>query len=395
VRGPLHGIPLGLKDLFDTAGIPTTGCSRAFLDRVPAADAPVVRMLREAGAVIVGKLTMHELATGAPDPDGPFPPACNPWDVERMPSGSSSGSASAVAAGLCAGALGSDTGGSIRGPSSWCGIVGHKPTYGLVSRRGVMPLSWTQDHVGPMTRTVEDAAIVLQSIAGYDPADDGSADVPIPDYRAALTGAVDGLTVGVPRAWLESLQGLHPETVSIFWAAVDDLHTLGVTVKDVELPYAEHIDTIGTGLLVTEAYAVHERGFRERFELYGRPFRERVIRGALWSAADYAQVTRARGRFCRAMGDLMTQVDVLALPTSVTPAERFDDTEFSPYSRPSFTRIFNITGQPSISVPCGFTESGLPIGLLLSGRPFEDATVLQLAHAYEQAHDWFRRRPPM
>ena len=394
-HGPLHGVPLALKDLFDTAGVATTGCSRAFLDRVPNADAVVVAKLREAGAVLLGKLTMHELATGTADPDGPFPPARNPWDVDRMPSGSSSGSATAVAAGLCAGALGSDTGGSIRGPASWCGIVGHKPTYGLVSRRGVLPLSWSQDHVGPMTRNVEDATIVLQAIAGYDPCDDGSAEASIPDYRAALREPVARLTVGVPRSYLDSLSEFHPETLRAYWSAVDDLRGLGVAVVDFDLPYVEHLDAIGTGILVAEAYAIHERGFREHLDLYGRPFRDRVIRGALWSAADYAVATRARGRFCRAMADVLTGIDVMALPTSLSPAERFDDETYVHYARPPFTRIFNLTGQPSISLPCGFTESGLPIGLMLSGRPFEDATVLRLAHAYEQSHDWCRRRPPL
>jgi aspartyl-tRNA(Asn)/glutamyl-tRNA(Gln) amidotransferase subunit A len=393
-RGPLHGVPLALKDLFDTAGVATTGCSRAFIDRVPTTDAFVVAKLCEAGAVLLGKLTMHELATGTADPDGPFPPARNPWDVDRMPSGSSSGSGTAVAAGLCAGALGSDTGGSIRGPSSWCGIVGHKPTYGLVSRRGVMPLSWSQDHVGPMTRTVEDTAIVLQAIAGYDPADDGSAEVQIPDYRAALREPVAGLTVGVPRSYLDTLSEFHPETIGAFWSAVDDLRGLGVTVVDFDLPYAEHLEVMATGILLSEAYAIHERGFREHLDRYGQPFRDRVIRGALWSAADYAVATRARGRFCRAMGELLTNIDVMALPTSLSPAERFDDETYSHYARPSFTRIFNLTGQPSVSLPCGFTESGLPIGLMLSGRPFEDATVLRLAYAYEQSHNWYRRRPP-
>jgi aspartyl-tRNA(Asn)/glutamyl-tRNA(Gln) amidotransferase subunit A len=394
-RGPLHGVPLALKDLFDTAGVATTGCSRAFLDRVPSEDAVCVAKLREAGAILLGKLTMHELATGTPDPNGPFPPARNPWDLDRMPSGSSSGSAAAVAAGLCAGALGSDTGGSIRGPASWCGIVGHKPTYGLVSRRGVMPLSWTQDHAGPMTRTVEDTAIVLQAIAGFDPADDGSADVPIPDYRAALREPLGDLTVGLPQAFLDGISDLHPETMRTFLAAIDDLRGLGARVEDVEMPYGEHLDTLGTALLVVEAFTIHEQGLRERWDLFGEPFRSRVVRGGLMSAADYAQATRARGRFNRAMGAIMERVDVIALPTSVSPAERFDDPTLDYYGRPSFTRIFNLTGQPSISLPCGFTEGGLPVGLMLSGRAFEDATVLRLAHTYEQSHEWYRRRPPL
>lgn len=394
-RGPLHGVPIALKDLFDTAGIATTGCSRAFLERVPTQDAVVVANLREAGTVLLGKLTMHELATGAPDRDGPFPPARNPWDLERMPSGSSSGSAAAVSAGLCAGALGSDTGGSIRGPASWSGIVGHKPTYGLVSRRGVLPLSWTLDHVGPMTRTVEDAAIVLQAIAGFDPRDDGSARAAIPDYRAALGDLPTPLTIGVPWSYLEGRTDVSGETLSTFRAAVSDLEALGARVESVEIPYVEHADAIGTSILVSEAYSIHEQGFRDYPELYGRPFRDRVLRGALMSAADYVQATRARGRFCRGMADVTERVDLIAMPTSPVPAQPFDDRNAAYYSRPSFTRVFNITGQPSISLPCGFTDDGLPIGLMLTGRPFADLTVLQVAHAYEQAHDWHTRRPSL
>lgn len=393
-RGPLHGVPIALKDLYHTAGIPTTGCSRAYLDHVPTKDGFVVEKLRAAGTVLLGKLTMHELATGAPDPDGPFPPARNPWDLARMPGASSSGSGAALAARLCAGALGSDTGGSIRGPASWCGIVGHKPTYGLASRRGVMPLSWTLDHVGPMARTVADTAILMQAIAGYDQLDDGSAAVPIPDYSAALGRLPGKLRIGVPWTYLEGRADVDPETVSLFRVAVSDLQTLGATVVPFEFPYVEHADIIGTGILVSEAYTIHEAGFRERLDLYGRPFWSRVMRGALLSATDYLQATRARGRFRRAVAEVMTDLDFIATPSSPTPADLFDDPAAVPYSRPSFTRLFNITGQPSISVPCGFTAARLPVGLMLSGRPFDDLGVLQLAHAYEQRHPWHQQRPP-
>jgi aspartyl-tRNA(Asn)/glutamyl-tRNA(Gln) amidotransferase subunit A len=396
VRGPLHGVPIALKDLYDTAGITTTGNSRAYLDNVPARDAHVVGKLREAGTVLLGKLVMHELATGGPDMDGPFPPARNPWDLDRMTSGSSSGSGGALAARLCAGSLGSDTGGSIRGPAAWCGIVGHKPTYGLASRRGVMPLSWSLDHVGPMARSVEDAAILLQAIVGYDPLDDGSASAPIPDYRAGLRDLPSSLTVGVPWRYLEGLKDeIDAETLAIFRTAVDDLKALGLRVEPVEIPHVQEAATIGTTILVSEAYTFHEQGFRNQLDRYGRPFRDRVIRGALYSAADYLTATRARGRFRRAMADLMSRVDLIAMPTQASPAQRFDDPAFHYYNRPGFTRIFNLTGQPSISVPSGFTAAGLPLGLMLSGRPFEDLTVLQAAYAYEQAHDWHRRSPAL
>jgi aspartyl-tRNA(Asn)/glutamyl-tRNA(Gln) amidotransferase subunit A len=396
VRGPLHGIPIALKDLYNTAGIRTTGSSRAYLDNIPTEDAPVVAKLREAGTVLLGKLMMHELATGAPDPDGPFPPARNPWDLARMTSGSSSGSGAALAAHLCAGSLGSDTGGSIRGPAAWCGIVGHKPTYGLASRRGVMPLSWSLDHVGPMARSVEDAAILLQAIVGHDPLDDGSANAPRVDYVANLKRSPGPLTIGVPWSHLEGLGSeLDAETLAVFRAAVADLEALGWTVQPVEIPHVAHAADIGTAILVSEAYAFHEQGFRDHLDRYGRPFRDRVIRGAFYSAADYLTATRARGRFQRGMADLMTRVDLIALPTQASPAQRFDDPAFHYYNRPGFTRIFNLTGQPSISVPSGFTAGGLPLGLMLSGRPFEDLTVLQAAYTYEQAHDWRLRRPPV
>lgn len=396
VRGPLHGIPIGLKDLYHTAGIPTTGHSRAYLDHVPTEDAPVVTRLREAGTVLLGKLAMHELATGVADGDGPFPRARNPWNLDRQPSGSSSGSGAALAAQLCVGSLGSDTGGSIRGPAHCCGIVGLKPTYGLASRRGVMPLSWSLDHVGPMARTVEDVAILLQAIAGHDPLDDGSADVPIPDYVSGLGALPSTLTVGVPWSYLEGLgDGLDPDVLSTFRTAVNDLATLGFSVKPVEIPHLDIAGDFATAILVAEAYAIHEQGFRERLELYGKPFRERVLRGALMSAADYLQATRVRGRFSRAVADVMTRVDLIAMPTMATPAELFDDPNVVPYSRPSFTRVFNATGQPSISVPCGFIDGGLPVGLMLSGRPCEDLSVLQAAHAYEQSHDWHLRHPAL
>ncbi|MCC7367544.1 MAG: amidase [Chloroflexi bacterium] len=394
VHGPLQGVPIALKDLYETAGIPTTGNSRAYLDYVPRADGAVVGKLAEAGAIFLGKLVMHELATGAPDLDGPFPPARNPWDLDRMPSGSSSGSASALAARLCAGSLGSDTGGSIRGPASWCNIVGLKPTYGLCSRRGVMPLSWSLDHVGPMARTVEDAAMLLQAIAGFDPQDDGSVDVAVPDYRAGLADLPRGLRVGVPWSYLESRADLGVEVLPTFRTAITALEGLGMTVVPIELPLVDLVEAIGNGILVSEAYTIHERGLRENPDRYGWPFASRVLRGATMSAADYLHATRGRGRFCRAMAEVMRGVDLIATPTSPAPAELFDDPTGVYYSRPSFTRLFNVTGQPSISVPSGFTAHGLPLGLMLSGRPFADRVVLQAAHAYEQIDRLYLRMPP-
>lgn len=395
-RGPLHGIPIGLKDLFDTAGVRTTGHSLLFADRVPEQDSTCARRLAEAGAVLLGKLSMHEFAYGPAVPDGGFLAARNPWDLERVPSGSSSGSGAALAAGLCAGALGSDTGGSIRGPASICGIVGHKPTYGLCSRAGVLSLAWSLDHTGPMARTVEDCAILLQALAGYDPSDPASANVPIPDYRVDLAKGIGGLRIGAPLDFLETVPDLEPETFAAYRTALDELRRLGATVEPVALPEARHINPIGGIILVAEAYAYHQDSFRDSPRLYGEPFFTRTLPGALLSAADYITAQRGRAKIRRGFAELMSRFDLLALPTFPHPAVTFAEDLATPaWGRTSLTRMFNLTGMPAISVPCGFSAAGLPIGLQLAGRPFEDATVLRAAHAYEQTTDWHSRRPSL
>jgi aspartyl-tRNA(Asn)/glutamyl-tRNA(Gln) amidotransferase subunit A len=393
-RGPLHGVPIALKDLFDTAGLRTTAHSRVLLDNVPDQDATCVRRLAEAGAVLLGKLSMHEFAFGGPDFDGPFPPARNPWDLERVPAGSSSGSGAALAGGLCAGALGSDTGGSIRGPASYCGIVGLKPTYGLCSRHGVLPLAWSLDHAGPMARSVEDCAILLQAIAGHDPRDPASANVSIPDYRAALRADADTLRIGAPLGYLEGVPDLSQETYAAYRAALQELERLGARVEAVEWPEHEYHQVVGSGLLVAEAFTYHQEHLASRPELYGRRLLSRVREGALLSATDYLTLLRGRALIARATAELMQDHDLLALPTTPFPAETFAEEAAVPsWKKTSFTRLFNITGQPAVSVPCGFSSKNLPIGLQLAGRPFEDATVLGAAHAYQQATDWHLRRP--
>jgi aspartyl-tRNA(Asn)/glutamyl-tRNA(Gln) amidotransferase subunit A len=339
---------------------------------------------------------MHEFAFGGAELDGYFPPARNPWAVDRIPAGSSSGSGAALAAGFCAGALGSDTGGSIRSPASLCGIVGLKPTYGLCSRHGVLPLSWTLDHAGPMARTVEDCAILLQAIAGHDPRDPASANVPIPDYRAELSKGLAGLRIGAPLAYLETVPDLAEETFSAYGAALGELERLGARVEAVDLPEHRHFEVVGSAILISEAYTYHEQNLKTRPHLYGRNFLSRVRPAALLTAADYVTVLRGRAKIKRAMAELMARIDLLALPTSNAPALTFEEDAITPtWKRTSFTRPFNITGQPAISIPCGFSSLNLPIGLQLAGRPFEDATVLRAAHAYEQASDWHTRRPPL
>jgi len=395
-RGPLHGVPIGLKDLFNTAGLRTTAQSKVLVDNVPDTDATCVRKLAEEGTVLLGKLSMHEFAFGGPDFHSPFPPARNPWDLERIPAGSSSGSGAALAAGLCAGALGSDTGGSIRGPASYCGIVGLKPTYGLVSRSGVLPLSWSLDHAGPMARGVEDCALLLQAIAGHDPRDPASANVPTPHYLAELRNGVAGLRIGAPLAYLDSVPDLAPETYAALRAALEQFERLGARVTSVELPEQAHYQMVNSGILVSEALNYHQATLSSHPELYGRRFLNRMREGALFSAVDYLTLLRGRALIKRRMAELMQHVDLLALPTSPHPAETFAEDEATPtWKRTSFTRPFNVTGQPAISIPCGFSPAGLPIGLQLVGRPFEDAGVLRAAHAYEQATDWRLRRPPL
>jgi aspartyl-tRNA(Asn)/glutamyl-tRNA(Gln) amidotransferase subunit A len=395
-RGPLHGIPIGLKDLFDTAGIRTTAGSRILADRVPTQDSTVTGRLRAAGATLLGKQMMHEFAIGLPDPGDYFPAPHNPWDLERTPGGSSSGTGAGLAAGLCAGGMGSDTGGSIRNPASYSGIVGLKPTYGLISRRGVITLSWTLDHAGPMARTVADVAILLQAVAGHDPADPASADVLVPEYVPALTGSAQGLRIGVPRSDLERAEGVEPDVLRAFYEAVDVLGRLGADVRDVSLPMIDQARIVQPTIMLSEAVAFHEPWLRTRRQEYGRGFRDRVPSGLFYSAADYIQALRGRALICRELEALMATVDLIAAPTVPRAAPTYAEDAATPARlRGLFTGIFNVTGQPSISLPCGFDGRGLPIGLMLSGRAFDERSVLRAADAYERATDWHLRRPPV
>ena len=396
-RGPLHGIPYGLKDLYDTAGIRTTAASKVDFDRVPAEDATVVTRLREAGAVLVGKLVMHEYATGAPDFTSPFPPARNPWNLEHATGGSSSGSGSAVAAGQVMGALGSCTGGSIRGPASLCGIVGIKPTYGRVSRHGVVTLSWSQDHCGPMTRTVWDAAAMLQAIAGRDPKDATTSAAPVPDYASSLGEGIEGLTIGVPRHYFfEPNPDVNPEVVAVVEKGLGALQELGANLEEVTVPNLEYARAVNAIIMAGEAYAFHEKNLKARPDDFGEAVRARFRIGALLSASDYVQAQRCRQLVKRGFAEAMAQVDLLVTPTTAYPAPRFESYDAAFTLRgPSFTAPFNVTGLPAISIPCGFTEAGLPVGMQLVGKPFDEPTVLRAAHAYEQHAGWFQQRPPI
>ena len=401
-RGPLHGIPIGLKDIYKTNGIRTTAGSRRYEHHVPEEDAESWVRLRDAGAILLGKHETHEFAIGGPDFGLPFPPARNPWNTAHYPSGSSSGSAVAVAAGLCAAAMGSDTGGSIRGPAAYCGIVGLKPTYGRVSRRGVFPLSYSLDHCGPLTRTVEDCAILMQALAAYDPQDPASADVPVPDYRAALTPRLDGLRIGVIRHFHErdaadfgADSAPSAAYVGAFNAACRTLESLGARLVDLHLsPLIAYLDA-NRLIMLAEAYALHEADFRERPHLFGRLMFARVGLGAFLTAADYVEAVRQRRELAVEFARALTDVDVAISANATGPAPRIDQVPFwGVYERASYTGPYNLTGSPALSVPIGF-EDGLPLAFQISGKAFDEAGVLRVGHAFERATEFHRQRPPI
>jgi aspartyl-tRNA(Asn)/glutamyl-tRNA(Gln) amidotransferase subunit A len=396
-RGPLHGIPIAVKDLYFTKGIRTTCHSAVLQDWLPAYDATAVVKLREAGAILLGKLGMHEFAFGGPSMDAPFPAVKNPWNTDHIPGGSSSGSGAALAAGFCFGALGSDTGGSIRTPSSHCGVVGIKPSYGRVSRYGVVPLSWTLDHAGPMARTVEDCAIVLQAIAGFDPRDPASANLPVPNFQANLKDGIKGLRVGVPRAgWFDEHLGIDAQTEAVFDQALDVLKSLGAMVIDIDGKPFSLARKANQTILICEGYAYHEKTFQESPMKFGSSVRRRMLEGAFLSAADYLAAQRARAVLSEQIRANFSKVDVFAAPGAARPPEAFATMDPDEQNlRPSFTNPFNLTGLPAISVPAGFTAGNLPAGLQIVAPTFEEATCFRVAYAYEQATEWRRQRPQL
>lgn len=400
-RGPLHGIPIALKDLVMTRGIRTTCGSRILGDWVPDTDATVVRRLAEAGAILLGKLNLHEFAYGPTGVNPHYGTSRNPWDPSRMPGGSSSGSGVAVAAGLCAGALGTDTGGSVRIPAALCGIVGLKPTYGRVSRAGVIPLAWSLDHVGPMTRTVTDAALLLQVLAGRDPADPTTADIPVPDYRRAMEGEIRGLRLGLPKDLF--FERLDPEVRAAVLAAARSLEGLGACVEEIPLPRIPHAGPASFAIIASEATAYHEPYLKTRAAEYGADVRSRLTTGQFVLASQYLKAQRAR-RVLRADVDAaLTRVHALLLPTTPIPAPRLDAREVTAdgvtedvrWWLVRCTRPINVTGHPALSVPCGLTAGGLPIGLQLVGRQFDEATLLRIGRAFEAVSPWRDRRPPL
>jgi aspartyl-tRNA(Asn)/glutamyl-tRNA(Gln) amidotransferase subunit A len=400
-KGPLHGIPVALKDLYNTGGVRTTSGSRIFDTFIPTEDCTVAAKFHQAGAILLGKLNMHQFAYGPTGENPDYGHMHNPWNPDMVTGGSSGGSGSAASAGQCTITTGSDTGGSIRRPAALCGIVGLKPTYGLVSRYGLSSLSWSLDHPGPMTRTVEDTAITMNVIAGHDPKDVASAKVDIPDYTSALTGDVKGLRIGIVKEYFEV--PLDPQVRKAVMDAISLLESMGAEIKEVSYPMFNQSQAISSTVLMAEATAYH-RDLLEKdgHQLY-EPVRQRLEAGLFISAAEYLRAQQARSIFDQQGRRLLDEVDLLAGPTEPVTAPEILASKVMAGEQEvgvvgaltQYTRPYNINGFPAISVPCGFSDDGMPIGLQLAGRPFDELTVLRAAHAYEQANEWHSRRPPI
>jgi aspartyl-tRNA(Asn)/glutamyl-tRNA(Gln) amidotransferase subunit A len=399
-RGPLHGIPVSLKDLIDTKGIRTTCGSRIRSDHVPSEDATVTARLQAAGAVLLGKTALHEFAYGVTTNNPHFGPTRNPWGVDRIPGGSSGGAGAAVAAGLGPASLGTDTGGSIRIPAALCGVVGLKPTYGRVSRHGVFPLSWTLDHVGPLTRTVEDAALVLQAIAGPDPRDPSTLGQSVPDFAAGLGRPLPEIRLGV---LADEFHGeLAGDVRTQFHAALEVLAGLGARLEEVRFPRPRESMTAQLTITLAEASSAHEHWLHDRAGDYGPETLDRLRQGQFVTATQYLRAQKVRALILQETGELLRRCTALVLPTTPIVAPAIGQTAVTIDGRPGevravlsrLTRLINLVGLPAISVPCGFGEGGLPVGLQIVGSPMDEATVLGIAHAYEQATPWRHGHPP-
>jgi aspartyl-tRNA(Asn)/glutamyl-tRNA(Gln) amidotransferase subunit A len=380
----LYGIPIAIKDLYDTAGIPTTAGSLFFKDRVPSEDAAAVQRLKAAGGIVIGKTNTHEIALGVTGVNPHFGPCRNPWDTSRMSGGSSSGSAAAVASGMCLGALGTDTGGSIRIPASLCGVVGLKPTYGRVSLRGVLPLSWNLDHAGPLARTVKDAAVLLQVIAGYDPLDPSSADVPMDDYLSGLENGVEGRRVALAVGkYFEDVDG---EVGKAVRQVVDAFKELGATVAEVDLSFLREAAVANGQMVIADAAAFHRDRLSSQPERFGADVRQRLETGRAVSSTDYILHRRTQTEMRRRMERFFKDYDILLTPTTPVTAPLIEGANAVEQARKltRFTAPFNLTGLPALSVPCGFNSDGLPIGLQVISRPWKESLVLRAGRAYER-----------
>tara|TARA_B100001146_G_scaffold48623_1_gene41986 strand:+ start:108 stop:1523 length:1416 start_codon:yes stop_codon:yes gene_type:complete len=401
-RGPMHGIPIGIKDQVYTKGILTTGGSTILKDFVPTEDATVVTKLNEAGAVLLGKLNMSEFAMGDAF-EHPYGRPHNPWDLSRNAGTSSSGSGAATAAFLCATSLGEDTGGSIRGPASFCGLVGIRPSWGRVSRHGVLGASWSMDQVGPISRTVSDCAITLAAIAGHDPKDGYTWDIPVPDYLADMSGGVQGLKIGVITERVEG-DAVDPQVRDLVLKAIVQLGELGAVVSDIEIPLIAQSAAISTAVTYGDVSGVHREGIDQRLKEYDYNIQLRLLTGAILPAQAHQKAVRLRHMIRQQILDALDQVDVLVMPTSSIPASTLPEkagveskAAFMEMlgGRRSFTAPFNLANVPALSINCGFTCEDLPVGLQIAGKPFDESMVFRVAHAYEQATDWHTRRPPV
>jgi aspartyl-tRNA(Asn)/glutamyl-tRNA(Gln) amidotransferase subunit A len=394
LRGPLHGLPVGIKDIIDVAGLPTTCHSKILEGNIATADAVCVSRLRQAGAIVIGKLSTHEFAIGGPSFDLPWPPARNPWNPGHHPGGSSSGSGSGVAAGLFPMALGTDTGGSVRNPASCCGIVGLKPTYGLVSRRGVFPLSFTLDHVGPMTRTVEDNALMLGVLAGHDPLDPGSVAAAGGRYPAALDRGARGLRIGFVRHFHEIDMPAEPEVTAALEHVMRTLQMAGADIRDVKLPSLAEFAAVNRVILQSEAWSVHSAWLRERPGDYGRLARRRLLPGAFYGAGDYVLANRRRAEMIASVNKALAEVDVLLCASSMDPACRIDRAADVERTYPRQARTpFNVTGHPALAMMAGLSSGGLPLSVQFVSRYFDEAMLYRVARAWEQASGVHRKHP--
>ena len=396
-KGPLHGVPVAVKDQLNTAGIRTTSGTPIFNDFVPDEDATVVAKLTSAGAILLGKLNMTEFGTTSLS--HAFDTARNPWDLERFTGGSSSGSGAATAAFMCATSLGEDTGGSVRGPAAWCGLVGLRPTWGRVSRYGLRPGMWSMDTIGPLSRTVEDCAVTLQAIAGHDPNDAYTWDVPVPDYRAALDGDLTGKRVGVVKELLYA-DVVEPEVREAVSQAANALAELGAQVEEVSIPLTSHANTISS-ILRVEAPTNYRELIRDRLQEIEHDNRISYLTWSLMPALAYFKALKLRALLRQQVLAALNNADVLLMPTmgiaapKIEPDPAIDSKENSNRNRSGLTTSFSLASAPALSICCGFTKEHLPIGLQLGGRPFEEQTILNVAYAYQQATDWHTRRPPI
>jgi len=392
-KGHLHGIPFGLKDIYNTKGILTSGGSAICENNVPVTDATTTTKLIAAGAILMGKLQTHEFAHGGPSFDLPWPPARNPWDLERFTGGSSSGSGAALAAGFIPAALGSDTGGSIRGPASFCGITGFMPTYGLVSRAGVIPNSFTFDHCGPMARSSEDCAILLQSIAGYDPADPGSIAQNIPDYLKNLNEPIKGMRIGILRHYWEEDVITHAEHTKALNEAVAVFKSLGAHTTDCRIrPVQEGFD-IKVIIAESELFSIHQENLIKQPGKFGRDFLGRVLPACLFQSVDYVQAMREHRKYITEMSSVFEKFDLL-LTSGFGPAPKFEDYRSENFwTKHNVLTPANTARTPALSLPCGFTASGLPLGMQLIGKPSNDSILLQAGHAFQKNSQWHLRRP--